>query len=145
MKRLILFILVSLLITSCNFKSEPLTSIQFKEVMEKEGYRVDKGMDYELIPPSEKLFAFKGDCKAKYLEGYPEGLSYLYSSYVNKLEDSKKKVDKSKNITQDFIHTGSKYTLETNSKFKLVIWRNTMLIYAECPIDRKNEMLKILK
>ena len=145
MKKIFFSITIILLLISCGEKKKVLTLSEFENIMKNNNYEVIRVIDNKLIPPEEKSVASKGKCKAEYLEGYPEGLFYLYGAYTNDLESSKKPYDKSKNITQDFFHGGSKYTLETGSDIKVIRLKGRTLIYAECPIDKKNELLKLIK
>ena len=129
---------------SCSRK-ESLTQKEFENIMKTYGYKVSRITDYDLIPPAEKIIAVKNGCKVEYLGGYSEGLFYSYGSYIHKLEDSKKAGDKSQNITHDIFNGGSRYILETASDIKLIRLKENMLIYADCPISMKKNILKTAK
>ncbi|MCP1225105.1 hypothetical protein [Sebaldella sp. S0638] len=144
MRKVFFILIIIFLFINCGYKKS-LTRIEFEDIMKDYDYEISKIIDDKFIPPAEKTVALKDGCKVEYLEGYSEGFYYFYYSYIHNLEDSKKKKDKSKNITHDLFHGGSKYILETDDNIKIVRLKDEMLIYADCPLERKKNILKIMK
>ena len=140
-----IFILFAIfLFVSCGIKKE-ISQKEFQDIMETNDYTVTKYTDSTLIPPQEKLLASKDTCKVEYLSGHQEGLEYLYNGYVYDLKNSKTKENKSKNIIRNFVNKGSEYIFETDTDIKIAYLSKNTLIYADCMIESKNEILKVLK
>lgn len=145
MKRVFfIMVLLLLLVTSCKINKEPITAEQFRAKMEKNNFVIfDITPQYADYGINKALVA-----KNKYyqIEFY---ITKDVDTAVMMFNENKEKfqLSKSSGVIENSrsIGNSSRYSLQANSKYKVVSRIGDTLIYIDAPANYKKEIQNILE
>ena len=147
MKKIILFLISIMLlftITGCGSGKKAITAEEFKTKMTQEGYQVlDISEKYVGKGAKAVLLAKKDEYQIEFY--ITENKDYAVGSY----NLNKEKIEKTKGSnmieTQKSIGNVSKYTLKSNSTYKVVSRVGDSFIYVNAPGSKTDEVKEMLK
>ena len=146
MKKILLFLIsIALLftITGCKGK-KPLTAEGFKNKMSQEGYQIqDISEKYVGKGAKSVLIAKKDEYQIEFF--VTENKDYAVGSYNLNKEKFEKTKGNNMIETQKSIGNVSKYTLKSNSTYKVVSRIGDTFIYVNVPGAKTEEINEVLK
>lgn len=145
MKRIILLvtgIMLLLLVTGCSKK--PVTAETFKSEMTQKGYQIkDISADYAGKGAKAVLLAMKDDYQIEFY--VTDSKDYAVGSYNLNKEKFEKTKGNGSIETQKSVGNASKYTLKSNSTYKVVSRVENTFIFINAPDSKTDEINAVLK